>query len=48
MNPEANPLVELTAGPNYAIAIWTNDFTSPYTGWIINESGQLVAGVLAE
>ncbi len=47
MNPEANPLVELTAGPNYAIAIWTNDFTSPYTGWIINESGQLVAGVLS-
>jgi hypothetical protein len=43
MNPEANPLVKLTTGPNYATVTWTNDFSSPYTGWIINEFGQLIA-----
>jgi hypothetical protein len=48
MNPEANPLVKVTTGKNYATVIWTNDFTSPYTGWIINERGQLVAGLLSQ
>src|SRR5690349_8924162 len=43
MNPEANSLVKLTTGRNYAVVTWTNDFSSPYTGWIINEFGQLVA-----